>query len=191
MFSESYNARHVNTIYFDDTNYSSISENLDGLNYKKKYRLRWYGNSEIISKPQFEIKSKIGLITKKETLLPETIEDIKFDYDGLEKISNIFLKEIKINKILFPVLSTHYLRYYFISSNKHVRATFDKNLKSYQLSGYKDLSFKKDFNNSIFEIKYDKKYDNYVKQNLKNISLRISKSSKYVISSLDQPVSFS
>ena len=191
MFTESYSSRNINTIYFDDIGCSSISENLDGLRFKKKYRLRWYGNSEIISKPQFEIKSKIGLITKKETLLPETIEDIKFDYDGLEKISNIFLKEIKINKILFPVLSTHYLRYYFISSNKHVRATFDKNLKSYQLSGYKDLSFKKDFNNSIFEIKYDKKYDNYVKQNLKNISLRISKSSKYVISSLDQPVSFS
>ena len=28
---------------------------------------------------------------------------------------------------------------------------------------------KKDFNNSIFEIKYNKNYDNYVKKNLKNI----------------------
>ena len=53
-FTESYNARNVNTIYFDDTNCSSIFENLDGVSSKKKYRLRWYGNSEVISKPQLE-----------------------------------------------------------------------------------------------------------------------------------------
>ena len=63
MFTESYSARNINTIYFDDTNFSSIYENLDGVSYKKKYRLRWYGDPEIISKPQLEIKSKIGLIT--------------------------------------------------------------------------------------------------------------------------------
>ena len=57
--------------------------------------------------------------------------------------------------------------------------------------GLHDLSFKKDFNNSIFEIKYDKNYDSYVKKNLKNISLRISKSSKYVITALNKPISFS
>jgi len=191
MFNESYNSRNVNTIYFDDTSYSSISENLDGVSHKKKYRLRWYGNCNIISKPQLEVKSKNGLISKKETFPIEISKDINFDYDGLEKISDIFSKKIKINKILFPVLSTHYLRHYFVSSNKYIRATLDTNLKSYQLSGYQNLSFKKDFKNSIFEIKYNKNYDNYVKKNLRNISLRISKSSKYVISSLDQPVGFS
>ena len=191
MFIESYNARNVNTIYFDDAHYSSISENLDGVTFKKKYRLRWYGNSEIISKPQFEIKSKVGLISKKRTFPIEISSDIKFDHDGLEKVSSIFSKRFKINKILFPILSTHYHRHYFISSNKHVRATLDKSLKSYQLYGLQNLSFKKDFRNFIFEIKYDKNCDHYVRKNLKNISLRMSKSSKYVISSLDQPISFS
>lgn len=190
-FTESYRARNVNTIYFDDVDYSSIFENLDGVNLKKKYRLRWYGNSEIISKPQFEIKSKIGLINKKRTFPIKLSKDINFDSDGIEKILDILLKKFSINKILFPILSTHYLRYYFVSSNKKVRATFDKSLKSHQLRGYQNLSFKKDFKNSVFEVKYDKKYDNYVARNLKNISLRISKNSKYIISSLDQPISFS
>ena len=58
MFTESYGSRNINTIYFDDIDCTSISENLDGLRFKKKYRLRWYGNSEVISKPQIEIKSK-------------------------------------------------------------------------------------------------------------------------------------
>ena len=191
VFSESYNARNVNTIYFDDTNCSSIFENLDGVNSKKKYRLRWYGNSEVISKPQLEIKSKIGFISKKQTFPIEISNNIKFDYEGLQKISSIFVNKLKINKILFPILSTHYLRHYFVSSNNYVRATFDKSLKSFQMYGLHDLSFKKDFNNSIFEIKYDKNYDSYVKKNLKNISLRISKSSKYVITALNKPISFS
>ena len=78
-FTESYRARSVNTIYFDDVDYSSIFENLDGVNLKKKYRLRWYGNSEIISKPQFEIKSKIGLINKKRTFPIKLSKDINFD----------------------------------------------------------------------------------------------------------------
>ena len=191
VFTESYKPRSVNTIYFDDADYSSIFENLDGDSLKKKYRLRWYGNSEIISKPQFEIKSKIGLVNKKKTFPIELSKDINFDHDGIEKILDILIKKFNFNKILLPILSTHYLRYYFVSSNKKVRATFDKSLKSHQLRGYQNLSFKKDFKNSVFEIKYDKKYDNYVARNLKNISLRISKNSKYVISSLDQPISFS
>ena len=83
------------------------------------------------------------------------------------------------------------MRYYFVSSNNYVRATFDKSLKSFQMYGFHDLNFRKDFNNSVFEIKYNTNYDHYVKKNLKNISLRISKSSKYVITALNNPVSFS
>ena len=86
MFTELYSPRNVNTIYFDDIDYSSISENLGGERFKQKYRLRWYGNSEIISKPQFEIKSKIGLVNKKKTFPIELFKDINFDHDGIEKI---------------------------------------------------------------------------------------------------------
>ena len=109
----------------------------------------------------------------------------------MEKISDIFLKKLKINKILFPILSTHYIRHYFISSNQYVRATFDQSLGSYQIYGLQNLSFKKFFNNSIFEIKYNKEFDSYVKKNLNKISLRISKNSKYIITALDKPVFFS
>ena len=190
-FIESYNCRKINTIYFDDNSYSSINENLDGTNYKQKYRLRWYGDADIIVNPQLEIKSKVGFVSNKKTYPLNISKDIKLNYNGIEEISKIFIKKLKTKKILYPVLSTHYLRHYFISSNKHIRATFDRNLKSYQICSLQNLSFKKDFNNSVFEIKYDKNFDNYVKNNLKDMSLRVSKSSKYVISALDEPVSFS
>ena len=64
-FREQFSERKVNSIYFDDQNYSSIRENLDGVSKKKKYRLRWYGESSIICNPVFEIKSKTGFRVKK------------------------------------------------------------------------------------------------------------------------------
>ncbi len=191
FFREIYSPRSINTVYFDDTSFSSINENLDGVTYKKKFRLRWYGDHKIISKPQLEIKSKVGFITKKKTFLIDDFDDTKFDYEGIVKISNIFQEKLKINKILKPILSTHYLRYYFLSHNKNIRSTFDVNLRSHQLFGSNDFNFKKDFNNQVFEIKYNKIYDSYVKNNLKDISFRMSKSSKYIISALNVPISFS
>lgn len=43
FFYKQYPDRKVNSIYFDDINYSSIIENLDGVYQKKKIRVRWYG----------------------------------------------------------------------------------------------------------------------------------------------------
>lgn len=191
LFSETYKERNINTIYFDDLNFSSIRENLDGVSHKKKYRLRWYGNSKIISMPQFEIKSKIGFVTKKTTYPIELNEKIKFNITGINKITNIILNKFNIRKNIFPILSTHYLRKYFVSSNKCIRATFDRNLTSHQIYGFRNLDFKKDFKNLIFEIKYDRKFDDYVRKNLHNMSVRLTKSSKYIICAFDKPISFS
>jgi hypothetical protein len=191
LFTEVFKNRNINTIYYDDANFSSIRENLDGVNYKKKYRLRWYGNSKIINKPQFEIKTKIGFVTKKITHPIETSKNFNFNVSGIKEITDIVLDKFKINKNLTPILSTHYLRNYFISSNKFIRATFDRDLKSHQIYGFRNLDFKKDFNKLIFEIKYDKKFDNYVRKNLRNISSRLSKSSKYISMAFDKPISFS
>ena len=121
-FTESYKARKVNTIYFDDNSYSSINENLDGATYKQKYRLRWYGESDIIINPQLEIKSKIGLVSNKKTYPLDIPKEIKLNYKGIEEISKIFIKKLKTSKILYPVLSTHYLRHYFVSSNQQCLA---------------------------------------------------------------------
>ena len=38
-----YDNRSVNSIYFDDVNFSSVRDNLAGLPQRNKFRLRWYG----------------------------------------------------------------------------------------------------------------------------------------------------
>ena len=53
-FKKNYPSRKVNSIYFDDSDASSILENIDGYNFKKKVRLRWYGKKYLINSPMLE-----------------------------------------------------------------------------------------------------------------------------------------
>ena len=65
FFRQHFPKRKVNSIYFDDNYYTSVIQNLDGINDKIKLRLRWYGNKSKITDPKFEFKKKIGFIAKK------------------------------------------------------------------------------------------------------------------------------
>ena len=65
-FKEHFKERWVNSIYFDDMFNKSIYQNLDGIQKKCKVRLRWYGNKNIITNPNIEIKKKNGFTVLKE-----------------------------------------------------------------------------------------------------------------------------
>ena len=102
------------------------------------------------------------------------------NYDHLNKIEKFINDNFKFKNKLSPVLTTHYLRSYFISSNDLVRATIDINLKSLPLYRNSNISIIKEFKEIILEIKYDTNLDIYVRNNLKQISSRLSKNSKFV-----------
>jgi len=180
-FINQFSDRQVNSIYFDDENHTSIIQNIDGISEKKKYRLRWYGDFKIITNPTFEIKSKKGFeVSKKNFDLPKMSNLNLFDYNDIEKIELLINGNFNFKNKLFPILTTHYLRSYFISSNKLVRSTVDRNLKSLLLYKNRNLNIIKEYQDIILEFKYDLNLDEYVRNNLGNISSRFSKNSKFV-----------
>ena len=180
-FINQFSDRQVNSIYFDDENHTSIKQNIDGISEKKKYRLRWYGDFKIITNPTFEIKSKKGFeVSKKNFDLPKMSNLNLFDYNDIEKIELLINGNFNFKNKLFPILTTHYLRSYFISSNKLVRSTVDRNLKSLLLYKNRNLNIIKEYQDIILEFKYDLNLDEYVRNNLGNISSRFSKNSKFV-----------
>lgn len=191
LFSEIFSPRAVNSIYFDDFDFSSIIENLDGIKNKIKYRVRWYGNYNKISNPQLEIKSKDGYISKKKTINLNIRKNIEFNLEGMDILKKKILKHLNHKKNLIPVASTHYYRHYYLSANKKIRATFDSDLKSSILYGYTNYYFKRNIKNQVLELKYNNEFDTYVRKNLKNITSRISKNSKYVIAAMEKPIFFS
>ena len=67
FFTEKYQPRKVRSLYFDDMNLSCLSQNINGLSERKKFRMRWYGDTfGDIENAHFECKfKKIPVIQKK------------------------------------------------------------------------------------------------------------------------------
>ena len=190
FFRTQFPSRKVNSIYFDTQNYTSIRQNLDGVSNKKKIRIRWYGNKNTITDPVIEIKSKKGFETKKESSKIKALNNIKLS--NLRLIKEKINIKIKSKKIIYPILTTHYEREYFISLNGKIRATIDYNLQSIFLNNLSQIDIVKNFNNiCILEFKYSTGLDKYVRKNLKDITLRLSKNSKFVNSAIEKPKFFS
>ena len=190
FFRTQFPTRKVNSVYFDTNNYTSIRQNLDGVSNKKKIRIRWYGNKEVLVNPIIEIKSKKGFETKKESIRIKELDQVKLF--NLKKNKDKLNARLKSKKIINPILTTHYEREYFISLNGKIRATVDYNLKSIFLNNLSQIDIVKNFKNiSILELKYSTGLDKYVRENLKDITLRLSKNSKFVNSAIEKPKFFS
>ena len=88
LFHIQHPKRHVNSIYFDDNNYTSIKDNLDGVSDRSKYRVRLYGkNSFVLHNPKLEIKIKKNFLNYKK-IFP------------LEKLDNLNIKNINHVKLI-------------------------------------------------------------------------------------------
>lgn len=178
-FSKHHDSRWVNSIYYDDMFNNSVYQNLHGDQKKQKVRLRWYGEKKILN-PRLEIKSKNMFLTtktNKKIFFSGKYPDNKILQDINDQVKS--LSPFLINHL--PKTSTHYYRHYFISKNKKIRATIDEKIYYLSINNLKiDLLQKRDFN-FILELKYNKNYDDYVRQSFsKNNSLRISKNSKFI-----------
>ena len=115
-----------------------------------------------------------------------------FKYKNLDFAKEFLNNKYRFNKIIYPVLTTHYDREYFISNNGLIRATLDYNLQSVFVKENNDLNINKNFYSStIIEMKYDVNLDKYVRKSLKNISSRLSRNSKFVNSALIPSSSYS
>ena len=166
----------------------------------------WKLKKKFISKPLFIIGSirLLNLQMKKlkynvkikeiyKNFKIKELNDLKFpDLKNLKIIKNTVNLKTNSKKAIYPILTTNYDREYFISDNGKIRATIDYNLKSVYLKNLSQLDIVKNFSLvCILELKYSTKLDEYVRKNLKNITLRLSKNSKFVKSAFETPIFFS
>tara|TARA_B100001175_G_C19499434_1_gene637212 strand:+ start:534 stop:1247 length:714 start_codon:yes stop_codon:yes gene_type:complete len=184
-FSEIYNCRFVNNIYFDSFSFKNYKENIEGSYHRFKIRVRWYGELfGEIRNPILEIKIKNGLLGKKislplknfhlnrkinlNTILGPNIE--------IKKKLNIDLRDFK------PKLLNRYKREYYLSYNKKYRITIDDKQIFYNLKNKNNLflNYYKNYDTKILEIKYEKDFDNEISSLTSKFPFRLSKNSKYL-----------
>jgi len=125
---------NIRSLYMDDMYRSAYQEKMDGLEIRKKYRIRIYNCSDnVIS---LECKYKNGPYIYKESvrLTPEEYEKmLHCDYGFLLKKDSQMAKEFYIDartKIIRPNVIVEYDREPYVDKVGNVRITFDKGLRA-------------------------------------------------------------
>jgi len=179
-FKKAHDDRYVNSIYFDTLSLDSVKENFYGLQRKNKFRVRWYGNKYIIKNPILEIKKKNGWINEKILISLKPKIPLKINNkDAIIFLEKEINNKLNLNKKIIPLVSTHYLRKYFVSEKSLIRITIDRFVQSGEFFRYNFVNTNVDLNNMVLEMKYEKKYDDYVKNQLDHNYI-ISKNSKFI-----------
>ena len=181
LFRFQYPKRFVNSLYFDDYNHTNIRENLNGISNRKKFRIRWYGkNKFILNNPKLEVKIKDNILNYKRIFPLKILEGTNLKISKNIKFICNEVNSVLKKQLLTATVTTHYERLYLISTNKKIRTTIDYNLEGTNFNCYFQNPIFKTSKDLILEFKYNRNYDNFVRNNLQKISARYSKNSKYV-----------
>ena len=164
---ELYPTRKINSIYFDNTNFSMYNQSIEGVVPRKKIRLRIYGNEFLLNKDE-KINKEIKITSA----------------EGRYKISKLVKNPLNIlNLGIFdndygscsPVINIIYQRSYY--KIKDIRLTIDEKI-IYKKIVDKKISKLSTFDNyNIVELKYTpSQSENIV---LKNFPFERTRFSKY------------
>ena len=167
----------INNIFFDTPHLASAQDNLDGSSIRKKYRLRWYGESQhIISKPMLETKYKENALGGK---LHKKMPD--FELKNLNDITKAVNDAIVQKTVLKPILLNSYERSYWGSPDGKFRVTVDHNLRFHSLMHSPNFQ-KYNCNDAaiIMEVKYEEEDEIDFDRIGKMFPFRLSKNSKYI-----------
>ena len=123
----------IKSLYFDDLNSNSYYEKMDGVLYRKKYRIRIYNDDD--SFIRLEKKMKHNNMTAKEQMLIskdiycKILEGKLNEIDGASGLLLEFINNCR-TKGLVPSIVVGYHRIAFTYPISDVRITFDSNIES-------------------------------------------------------------
>lgn len=185
----SYPGRFVNSLYFDDPEYTSVKDNLTGIANRKKLRLRWYNSETKTTNPKLELKIKEGRLGfKRHFDLNNFSDDIyslefnKFTKQIQEKIADNTAAVQIFSAHLSPSLYVNYYRDYF-EAPFNLRITIDSKINYTLPDPFLSISdsINATYPNRIMEIKFPPSEKNNVGKLLGNLQLTPKRHSKYLM----------
>jgi len=177
-----YDDRIINSIYYDNENYTCAKDNLSGISNRSKFRIRWYNQDK--KKIRLEIKRKNNNFGRK--IFLDCDLDIK-EFKNFFSYKNEFLKEKKnyffLSKLknldLKPKIQINYKRSYFMYDGK-IRVTLDKNI-NYRLIKFDEFSnFLHNDDMCVVEIKFAPKDSHDALKIINNMPFYPKRFSKYL-----------
>lgn len=187
IFTEIFNERYINNIYFDTNRFDFYYDNVEGKMERLKYRIRWYGDLfGRVKQPILEIKIKNSNVGIKKSYFLKEFEFTKdFDLKKLHQVieNSDIPEDVKISiQNLQASLINRYKRKYFITPSKEFRITIDKEISYYDAMKWNISSnfTVKDEQNIVIELKYDKELNDKASEISNYLPFRLTKNSKYV-----------
>lgn len=170
--------RQINNIYFDSPDLLTYHQNLSGVGYRKKYRVRWYGEDlRKVQDPRLEIKIKKNELGEK-----QSFKLSPFSLENLAPLTAAVNRSNPDGMLLKPVLLNSYKRAYLISSDGRFRATIDHDMQYHSLIN--QPHFTRFFHGDpaiVLEIKYEADTDMLLSKITQRLPFRQGKHSKYVV----------
>ena len=158
------NSYLIRSLYFDDINSTAYYEKMDGVEYRKKYRIRLYNNDTNFIRLECKYKhenktSKDQILIDKnicDRIIDGSIKDLKIKEENL---LTKFIIDSKLNNLI-PSIIVDYKRLAYTYPVSEVRVTFDSKIRSgrYNYNLYdEDLSTYKviDDNEVVLEVKFN------------------------------------
>lgn len=123
----------IKSLYFDDRESSSYYEKMDGVLYRKKYRIRMYNDDDTFIRLEKKMKHN-NWTAKEQILISKDIYSKILDgkIDEIENPEGLLLEFINDYKTkgLIPSVIVEYHRVAFTYPVSEVRITFDSNIES-------------------------------------------------------------
>ncbi len=177
----------VRSLYFDDFHDSCMRENEDGIDNRKKYRLRIYDGSDAVIK--LEKKSKMRGMTKKVSVSVSREDCLSYMQgkaialkENSSDLEKEFWTEMKM-KGMHPVSIVEYERTAFVEHRGNVRITFDRNISGSEKTGeFLDMPLLVPLlptGMHVLEVKYDELLPDYIAGCLELGRLQRTAFSKY------------
>ena len=179
----------ITSVYFDDYRDSNLSDTVDGVAARKKYRARIYNDSFECIKLEVKYKLNSRVYKRTATINKEQLEQlmngqpITDDNPNMDNPLTMFNLAIK-QDMLMPKVIVEYDRAAYVYSAGNVRITFDRAVRS-----SKDFARFLDNNrckyriisdvNQVLEVKYDQFVPGFIMQLLENGNMQQITFSKY------------
>jgi len=182
---EMYDKRVVNSIYFDDMEFSAVQDNLSGISDRKKLRLRWYGR-KTYSEARFEVKMRKGRVGSKFNY------PIKLPISGLNNLSlgditSSCIRDLSTQNVIFndhivPMLYVSYTREYF-ETHQGIRITIDQdiNFSSTRLNSTLSENAFVSYPSKVLEIKFPRGLKDEVANLIRPLHMTPKRHSKYLV----------
>lgn len=180
----------IRSLYFDTLNDDDFYNKIDGLELRRKIRLRIYSTNDDFA--YLELKQKQGNYQEKRSLKikrEDAISLINKKYEVLLKYPDSFAKEmygIMSTYYYVPKTINQYKRVAYVVKENSIRLTFDKDIRATETSFdlfNPNLLLNPVFNQNlvVFEVKYNGFLLSYVKDIIKNVDLIQTPISKYCL----------